>query len=246
MNFSPRASHGAGARELPRKRFPSTPAIRWTSPATTSELPGKQRRCSTRRRWCCMRTRQTKRAKRARATVNSLWLWFGPGDSRALRVAVGRRGRSRVDRRRPAGRRRPSRAAAPRRATGSSACLTTAGTLALLDALRKQPENAVLDELERDWFAPLLAAASRRAHADGHAARAGRRRSAELRGDPGICAASGGCPNDRALRMRIVGGLIAKASRRALLDAGMHPCWLASMPAATFAPQAELNTGWTD
>jgi hypothetical protein len=30
--------------------------------------------------------------------------------------------------------------------------------LALLDALRKQPENAVLEELERDWFEPLLAA----------------------------------------------------------------------------------------
>ena len=98
------------------------------------------------------------REARGEPTVNSLWLW-GSGRATPARCAwqsVAADDPAVIGAARLAGaRHRPL----PRTARDWLERLPEDGRhLALLDALRKQPENAVLDELERDWFAPLLAA----------------------------------------------------------------------------------------
>jgi hypothetical protein len=98
------------------------------------------------------------REARGEPTVNSLWLW-GAGRATRARCAwqsVAADDPAVIGAARLAGaRHRPL----PRSARDWLERLPDDGRhLALLDALRKQPETAVLDELERDWFEPLLAA----------------------------------------------------------------------------------------
>jgi hypothetical protein len=98
------------------------------------------------------------REARGEPAVNSVWLW---GAGRATRAScawqsVAADDPALIGAARLAGaRQRPL----PRSAGDWLEGLPEEGRhLALLDPLRKQPENAVLEELERDWFEPLLAA----------------------------------------------------------------------------------------
>jgi len=98
------------------------------------------------------------REARGEPAVNSVWLW---GAGRATRASCAWQSVAADD---PAviGAARLSGARhrlLPRSARDWLERLPEDGRhLALLDALRKQPENAVLESLERDWFEPLLAA----------------------------------------------------------------------------------------
>ena len=111
--------------------------------------------------------------------------------------------------------------------------------LALLDA-----REAALADLERDWFAPLLAAlrAGRVGMVTLHALDGTEEVSFEtIRGDLRRFWRTGEA--GRALRMKIVERAYVESDRRALLDAGLHPVLARVYAGRRIRTASELSYG---
>ena len=134
---------------------------RSTRPAKSLTCDEKARRSSPKSRWCCTRTRSAARGARRARGQQRVVVGRRSRRQRALRMAVGSRGRSGGHRRGAPRRRAPSTVAALGR--GVDRAPAEEGGHAVLDALRaplalEQDVNEKIAAFERDWFAPLLGA----------------------------------------------------------------------------------------